>query len=63
MTSIVQQMRLALSKGPNRVDVSLPSPEEGNRPILQSSEPQLKIQREQFSVRFMQSTKFHVAEN
>jgi hypothetical protein len=28
---MVQQLRLALSKGPNRVGVSLPSPEDGNR--------------------------------
>jgi hypothetical protein len=27
----VQGLRLAISKGPNRVGVSLPSPEEGNR--------------------------------
>jgi hypothetical protein len=27
---VVQWLRLALSKGPNRVGVSLPSPKEGN---------------------------------
>jgi hypothetical protein len=28
---VVKSLRLVLSKGPNRVDVSLPSPESGNR--------------------------------
>jgi hypothetical protein len=29
-------MRLALSKGPNKVGVSLPSPEDGNRSVSET---------------------------
>jgi hypothetical protein len=36
MTWVVQWSRLALSKGPNRVGVSLPSPEDGNRTCFQN---------------------------
>jgi hypothetical protein len=36
MTWVVQWLRLALSKGPNKVDVSLPSPEDRNRPSFRN---------------------------
>jgi hypothetical protein len=32
----VQRLRLALARGPNRVGVSLPSPEDGNRCIFRN---------------------------
>jgi hypothetical protein len=36
MFPLVQWLRLAISKGPNGVDVFLPSPEDGNRSSLRN---------------------------